>query len=194
MVSIPYRDREGAAFAVDGYPLGFLITFRCYGTWLHGDVRGSVSLQQNMPGSPLLEPAPRLERYRLRQLQHAAVTLDDQLRGVVDRTIHEVCEHQGWQIHACNVRSNHVHVVVTAACPPEKVMNALKSWSTRRLREAHLLGPDTKPWSRHGSTRYLWNQHALEAACLYTTEGQGNVLDGAGRQLAFSAPDGISTH
>ena len=25
----------------DGYPHGYLITFRCYGTWLHGDARGS---------------------------------------------------------------------------------------------------------------------------------------------------------
>jgi len=24
-------------------PLGYLITFRCYGTWLHGDERGSKS-------------------------------------------------------------------------------------------------------------------------------------------------------
>lgn len=55
-------------------------------------------------------------------------------------------------------------------------MNALKSWSTRRLREAQLLGPDTKPWSRHGSTRYLWNQDALEGACHYTEEDQGEVL------------------
>ena len=23
-------------------PLAFLITFRCYGTWLHGDERGSI--------------------------------------------------------------------------------------------------------------------------------------------------------
>src|SRR5438093_13756827 len=23
-------------------PLGYLITFRCYGTWLHGDERGSI--------------------------------------------------------------------------------------------------------------------------------------------------------
>jgi hypothetical protein len=23
-------------------PLGYLITFRCYGSWLHGDKRGSI--------------------------------------------------------------------------------------------------------------------------------------------------------
>ena len=55
MVSIPYRDRQGAAATGDGYPLGFLITFRCYGTWLHGDERGSIDRGHNSPGE---EPLP----------------------------------------------------------------------------------------------------------------------------------------
>jgi len=164
---------ESCASTGDGYPLGYLITFRCYGTWLHGDERGSVNREHNMPGEPLLEPDRRLEQHRSRQLKQAPVTLDEPQRAVVDRTIREVCEHRDWDLHACNVPSNHVHVVVSATCPPEKLMNAFKSWSTRRLREAQLLGQKIKPWSRHGSTRYLWNRAALEAACLYTEEGQG---------------------
>jgi hypothetical protein len=28
-------------------PLGYLITFRCYGTWLHGDDRGSIDRKAN---------------------------------------------------------------------------------------------------------------------------------------------------
>jgi hypothetical protein len=28
-------------------PLAYLITFRCYGTWLHGDERGSVDRFRN---------------------------------------------------------------------------------------------------------------------------------------------------
>ena len=69
MVSIPYRDRQGAAATGDGYPLGFLITFRCYGTWLDGDERGSIDRGHNSPGEPLLEPNPGLRRYRIRQLE-----------------------------------------------------------------------------------------------------------------------------
>jgi REP element-mobilizing transposase RayT len=157
----------------DGYPLGYFITFRCYGTWLHGDARGSVDLNHNTPGEPLVEPDRRLEQTRMSQLKQSPVTLNEPCRVVVDRTIHEVCEHRDWELHACNVRSNHVHVVVSAESSPEKVMNALKSWSTRRLRETKLIGPHTKPWSRHGSTKYLWNQAAIQAACLYTEEGQG---------------------
>lgn len=159
--------------AGDGYPLGYLITFRCYGTWLHGDARGSMDREHSVYGGPLVQADRRLEQTRSSLLKHAPVALGEPCRVVVDRTIHEVCQHRDWELHACNVRSNHVHLVVSAQCSPEKVMNTLKSWSTRRLREGNLIGPNIKPWSRHGSTRYLWNPTALEAACVYTEEGQG---------------------
>ncbi len=35
----------------DECPLGFLITFRCYGTWLHGNQRGSVDREHNKIGT-----------------------------------------------------------------------------------------------------------------------------------------------
>src|SRR5260370_25636817 len=35
-------------FNEDHTPLGYLITFRTYGTWLHGDQRGSRSLPQSL--------------------------------------------------------------------------------------------------------------------------------------------------
>jgi hypothetical protein len=37
-------------------PLAFLITFRSYGTWLHGDERGSVNRFHNQYKSALLPP------------------------------------------------------------------------------------------------------------------------------------------
>lgn len=77
-----------------------------------------------------------------------------------------------------NVRTNHVHVVASAPETPERVMNTLKSWSTRRMVEAGVLPPGTKAWVRHGSTRYLWKPDQLEAACHYVCEGQGTDLDG----------------
>jgi hypothetical protein len=33
-------------------PLGYLITFRCYGTWLHGDERGSIDRFHNRYSPP----------------------------------------------------------------------------------------------------------------------------------------------
>jgi hypothetical protein len=35
-------------------PLAYFITFRSYGSWLHGDERGSVDRSHNQYGSPFL--------------------------------------------------------------------------------------------------------------------------------------------
>jgi len=37
-------------------PLTYLITFRCYGTWLHGAQRGSIDRFHNRYKSPYIEP------------------------------------------------------------------------------------------------------------------------------------------
>src|SRR3712207_6995047 len=51
-------------------------SFRCYGTWLHGDERGSVDRRHNVLGSPPREPHAGLRRAEARQLKHPAITLD----------------------------------------------------------------------------------------------------------------------
>jgi hypothetical protein len=51
-------------------------------------------------------------------------------------------------------------------------MTSFKAWSTRRLREAGLVRRDQKVWSRHGSTRYLWTELAIEEASCYTRDAQ----------------------
>ena len=166
----PNRDRQRAAGAG---PLAYFITFRTYGTWLHGDARGSVDRSHNIFGTPLLEPDTKRERAELERCSREPVTLDAPCRRVVERTVVEVCGHRVWPIHELNVRSNHVHVVLSADEPVEQVMRSLKSWSTRRLKEAGLLPPGGKTWSRHGSTRYLWKPHEVDAACRYVQDGQG---------------------
>ena len=50
-------------------PLAHLITFRCYGSWLHGDVRGSVDLLHNRykgPYAPSSENRTRHNRGMLK--------------------------------------------------------------------------------------------------------------------------------
>ena len=114
----------------------------------------------------------------------APPNLDRERRSVVASTIEDVCRHNGWSLHVVNVRSNHVHVVVSADMRPERLMNAFKSWSTRRLREAGLLGAADCLWARHGSTRYLWREEDVESAGTYVLHGQGDDIGGLRR------PDG----
>jgi REP element-mobilizing transposase RayT len=153
-------------------PLAYFITFRSYGTWLPGDERGWVDLNHNVFGTPYRPPSSSRQVTAENRLRHAAIDFRAEERSAVDRAIRRVCEHRHWPLHAVNVRSNHVHVVVSGGTPPEHIMNALKSWGTRSLGEANLRAAGTKVWARHGSNRYLWDEGAVEAACNYVVHGQ----------------------
>ncbi|MCC6676023.1 MAG: NTP transferase domain-containing protein [Phycisphaerales bacterium] len=171
--AIPVRDREGAALDVSAkkFPLAYLITFRTYGTWLHSDARTSVDRHHNTPGQPPIEPDELLEIESARRMKAPPVELPSPARQVVSRTVEEVCRHRGWTLLAQNVRTNHVHLVVSAECEPERIMNDLKSWASRRLSEAGL-APGPVVWSRHGSTRYIWDRDDADDACDYVRDQQ----------------------
>jgi len=163
--------RRAAYLAGDG-PLGYLITFRCRGTWLHGDARGSVDRAHSTFATPMLEADPAREQYEAAELRGAPLELDTGQRAVAGAAIREACQHRGWSLAAISVRTNHVHLVVSATATPETVLDLVKARFTLRLRESGLLPAGDKPWARHGSTRYLWTAESLETACRYVNEGQ----------------------
>ena len=156
-------------------PLAYFITFRTYGTWLHGDSRGSIDPQHNTPDTPPLAPNAVRESWELARMHQPPLILGGLERAAVSTAIEEVCQHRGWGLSALNVRSNHVHAVLSGAGKPELLMGTLKSWSTRALRAQGLVAADRMVWVRHGSTRYLWTEADVEAACAYVLEGQGDV-------------------
>ncbi len=157
-------------------PLAHLITFRTHGTWLHGDPRGSVDRDHRTYGTDLLPSNRAWQRQAARRLPDAPIALDEGARRVVEKTIEEVCATRDWALHGVQARTNHVHVVVASPEPPERVMNTLKSWCTRRLRESNCFTGRVRIWSRHGSTRYLWTPQSLREACRYVMESQGEAL------------------
>ena len=153
--------------------LAFLITFTAYGTWLHGDRRGSVDRAHNAHGGPVVSENPERQSLSRQAQMVPEGEFDTAKRLVVQQAIQGVCDHNGWTLRALNVRTNHVHVVVSiGAVPPEVAMNHFKAWSTRRLREAGLMGASAKVWTRHGSTRYLWTEDQITHACHYVVHGQ----------------------
>lgn len=152
-------------------PLAYLLTFRTFGTWHHGDARGSVGRKYfNKYKAPKMKSSSTLVEVEEFSRKGDAFILDAAARQVVSDAITGVCEHREYQLDALNVRSNHVHVVVSQDGPPEKIVEAFKSYSTRALRENGLVDEGTKVWARHCSTRYLWTLSSVEAArnyCLY---------------------------
>jgi alanyl-tRNA synthetase/REP element-mobilizing transposase RayT len=161
-------------------PIAYFITFTTYGTWMHGSDKGSVDRDHNIPGTPLVEPDADRQATESNLKKGDPFTLDAKARSIVERTIQEVAEHRAWRIHAVNVRTNHVHVVVTSDATAEQTMLDFKSYATRRLVEAGSAPSGAKVWTRHGSTRYLWDVDDAESACVYVREGQGVDLPGAG--------------
>lgn len=124
------------------FPLAYLISFRTYGTWLHGDERGSVNRRRNKYGTPRIEPNPRLSNAERQQLKHPPVKLNARQRPAVEKAIREVCDHRRYLLRAINVRTNHVHTVVTAALKPEPILQAFQAYATRKLRRDGLLPGD----------------------------------------------------
>ncbi len=156
-------------------PLAYLITFRCYGTWLHGDERGSVNRRnRNIFGQPGLPASKKLVELEKADLKSPAVTLDEPERRIVEKAIREVCRHRAYTLFAINVRTNHVHSVVRARCKPEHVMDSFKAYATRQLRKTGLLTRDATPWARHGSTLYLWTDEQVQSAVDYVRNGQAD--------------------
>jgi REP element-mobilizing transposase RayT len=154
-------------------PLAYFISFRTYGTWLHGDERGSVDRDTNQFNTPFVEPNEAKRSSEQERMSGPPIQLTPAQREVVANTITEVAHHRHWLIHTLNVRTNHVHIIVSAPnTTPEKVMNDLKAYATRRLREANLLPADTKLWSRHGSTPHLYDHPALLSAIHYVANLQ----------------------
>jgi len=116
-------------------PLGYLITFRCYGTWLHGEERGSVDRRHyNRYGTPDMPANRKILEDEKSSLKQSKFILNQLQRAVVNSAIREVCDHRAYTLYAVNARTNHVHSVVGAACKPEKIMNSFKSYATRKLR------------------------------------------------------------
>ncbi len=137
-------------------PLAFLITFRSYGTWLHGDERGSVNRFRNQYKSPQLPPEKKWLETNTRRLKKAIVMLDPAQRHCVEVASRETCEIRGWHLHAINVRTNHVHLVVSAGeKKPEIVLNACKSNATRlgAGKAQRVLGPTRAASDTYGMNK-----------------------------------------
>jgi REP element-mobilizing transposase RayT len=158
------------------YSLAYFISFRSYGTWLHGDKRGSIDRFNNRYGNPYLPQNDVWQEHNHNQLKTAPLTLGARERGSVEKAIHEACSIRKWHLQAVNVRTNHVHTVVTANRKPELVLNAFKANATRHLRTDQLWPHPFSPWADKGSKIRLWNERSVANAIDYVVNGQGNDL------------------
>ena len=157
-------------------PLAYFISFRTYGTWLHGDKRGSIDRHHNRFGSPYIPPNKEWRNYNQKQLRAKPLVLKSRQRKAIEAAIRETCKIRKWALLAFNVRTNHVHAVVVANRKADIVLNAFKANATRQLREDGLWEYSFSPWARKGSKRKLWNERSVARAIDYVLYGQGEDL------------------
>src|SRR5437879_5240646 len=154
-------------------PLAYHLTWTTYGTWLSGDERGWVASGKD----GIQMPDPEREKEARQNMAELVLTADQ--RQVVEQTVRDHCRIRGWTLDALNVRSNHVHVVVTADHWPEEVMNQFKAWCCRKLFDhAGLTKTVAKKagrrrwWTEHGSTKWIFDEKYLVEAVQYVMERQ----------------------
>jgi REP element-mobilizing transposase RayT len=157
-------------------PLAYFISFRSYGTWLHGDERGSIDRFNNRYRAPYLPANEKWRNYNQRQLKAEPSILKAKHRKSVEAAIRETCKIRNWLLLALNVRTNHVHSVVSANRRASLVLNAFKANATRQLREDRLWPHSFSPWADKGSKKKLWNEHSVAKAIDYVMNGQGDDL------------------
>jgi REP element-mobilizing transposase RayT len=157
-------------------PLAYFISFRTYGTWLHGDTRGSIDRFHNAYRSPYIPQNAIWQHYNKQQLKAKPLILKARQRRSIEGAIRETCNIRKWLLQAINVRTNHVHTVVSASRKPSLVLNAFKANATRQLREDGLWPHSFSPWADKGSKPKLWNEQSVAKAIDYVINGQGSDL------------------
>jgi REP element-mobilizing transposase RayT len=155
------------------FPLAYFITWITYGTWLPGDTRGWLK----RGSSVIQEPDPTLAAAAEDAMREAPVVLTPAQRALVDSVIVKHCEIRKWILHTRNVRTNHVHVVVSAALDGDEVRTQLKAWCSRRLSEqVGLLGngkDGQRRWfTEKGDVQWIADEEHLANAVHYVHELQ----------------------
>lgn len=158
-------------------PLAHLITFRCYGTWLHGDDRGSTDRFHRGYKTPHIPANQKWKHHNALSLSGEPVRLDGRQRQSVKKAINETCTIRHWLLHAVNVRTNHVHAVLSiGTANASMALNALKANATRQMREDGNWKRQGSPWADRGSQRHLWSERSVALAVAYVVNGQGDNL------------------
>lgn len=158
-------------------PLAYFLTFSTYGVRLPGDGRGTVYRGHAGYGEAKRGDEPGLAEYSRMHMADEPMVLDRRKREIVEHSIREHCEFRGWCLHALNIRTTHVHVVVSAEDhDADFVMRNVKARSTKLLRDADIVGADQRVWGRHGSTRFAWSESAITEMIDYVLVRQGIPL------------------
>jgi REP element-mobilizing transposase RayT len=155
--------------------IGVLLTFTTYGTHLHGADKSSVSRNHRNWGSPTVPSNSAWQDQARRLVAEPEFSLGPQDRALVLNSIVDACTNRAWRLFCVHIRTRHVHAVLQTDAPVSRTVSYLKARATFVLKTYH---PDRQRfWTKHGSTRYLWNRASVGAALDYVMNQQGSPMD-----------------
>jgi len=162
----------------------WLLTWTTYGTWLPGDVRGSVSRVRadqgprqyhNTPSTPYDGPMPGLRTAAEAALKWRPILLNSIQAACVLAQLHETAAFRHWRLLAAAVMRNHVHLVVVAddAVKSADLLRTFKSYASRALNSENSKPIGGRWWTTSASRRSLPDERAVAAAVRYVREQPG---------------------
>jgi REP element-mobilizing transposase RayT len=171
----------------------WLLTSTTYGTWLPGDARGSVTsvrdyratdsttrvrVEHDQLGEAWEAPVPGLQRSAIAQMKGEAVWLTVEQAQVLLEQFYESAKYRNWRLQAVAIMINHFHVVVASDSDvdPEKLLQTLKSYGSRRLSEQFGKPKSGTWWTKSGSRRKLKDEPAVAGAVNYVLHKQHHPL------------------
>jgi REP element-mobilizing transposase RayT len=149
-------------------PLAYFITWTIYGVHLQGDLKGWRKRHEGEK-----PPQPLLEAWHAERLNYSTELLNPSDRLAVENACRKHSEHRSWKLWAVNVRTNHVHVVISASAHKGTVVrDQLKANSTRQIRERNKRLVDRPVWAVGGDVQFVWTENELSAVINYTLIAQ----------------------
>jgi REP element-mobilizing transposase RayT len=145
---------------------------------LYGDPRGSYINGRFLRVDEELEEAERSE------MVGNPILLSETQRQLIDQAIVEMCDLRKWLLHAKNVRTNHVHVVVTAPQKCKTVLSQLKARMSRLLSEDAGLFATIDS----GKNVHTGKRHAFQEIMTTSVSGRTMSLQSRGKAEAPGTP------
>jgi len=142
--------------------VGYMVTWRTYGSWLPGDERGYVTNGQVLQGDLKI-----LERNKKRQ-KSPAVKLNKNEIQLVRQTILNQAKEIGQKIVAFTVCTNHIHLTARPHSNSiEEIVGRYKSTTTRALWE---LGRKGRIWTKGYDKRFCFSKEGLKRRIEYVNK------------------------
>lgn len=139
--------------------LGYMVTFRTYGTWLQGHVKGFVK-DGDICGENIA-----LAKSNVKNMKGPAIRLSSREKKIVRDAIIEASKKYGQKVLAIAVQSNHVHIVCEYIDIPIGVMVArYKSAGRIAVCSERAAG---KIWATGYDRKFCFDEESLETRVAY---------------------------